>query len=283
MGKQTESPAPAGNVQRVAVDRLTDGERQDLEAQGKDLSGDYVDIELDQRQPPVDPAAQERSAVAKQMESVVAEPAPGAPEPPPAAQEEIQELREENDRLKAAIEEKPDHCPRCAWPVATKIEHEPTNEDIVNFLESVCAGEVFTKSYELYGGAVEIGFRTRYSIEMEAVKDHVTEETGGIISDDMLFLTDELVFLTSLDRLKTARGEKVFTPLKDLLKQREEFRSKGQAVKSVVQLLRERVEDIPSHIRIVIRQKYVEFSAIVEHLMTKSTDPKYWKGTTASA
>jgi hypothetical protein len=51
----------------------------------------------------------------------------------------------------------------------------------------------------------------------------------------------------------------------------------------VAKILRERVEEIPSHIRIVIRQKYVEFSAIVEHLMTKATDPKYWKGATASA
>ena len=281
MGKQSAGPAPAAGIQRVPVSRLTEVERKELEDQGEDLSGDFIDIKLENRQPPVDPAAKERSVVAREMESVVETPAPEASEKLSSqSMQELENLREENSRLRKELQDKPDHCPRCAWPVATAVEYEPTDEDIREFLESVCAGSIFTKTYEIYGGKVKVTFRTRYSCEMEAVKDHVMEVSGGQLTEEMFSLTDELVFLTSLKGLKLKDNEKSFSELRDLLKQREEAMEAGQTAKSVAKILRERVAEIPSHIRIVIRQKYVEFSAIVEHLMTKANDPKYWKGAT---
>jgi len=280
MGKQQDTPAPPANVQRISVDRLSPDERQELEEQGRDLTGEFVDIELDQRRPPTDPTAPERAKAVEELESVIKQPAP-AQQPSNQALAEISELQAENRRLQQELEKKPEHCPRCAWPTAMPVEHLPTDEDITNFLESVVSGEVFVKSYELYGGAVQVEFRTRLSCEMEAIKEHVMDVSGGVLTEEMLGLTDELVFLTSLKSVRLKDKNLSFASLADLLDQRKAAEDGGQQVKSVGVMLRERADRIPSQLRIPLRQMYVEFSAIVEHLMTKATDPKYWKGATA--
>lgn len=277
MSKQPQ-PAPPSNVKRVAVDRLTPTEKEGLEQQGFDLSQEFVDIDVREQQM-VDAKAEERSKAAKDMAAPAYETVVDKESEEKPKTEEVKVLQDRIKELEGQIAGHNTHCPRCSWPVDTKVEHQPTDEDIQSFLESVCAGDLFYKEYDIYGGRLKVKFRTRYSCEMDAIREHVTSESHGVMGDDLLMLTDELVFLASLDSLENNGRVHKFSSLKDLLVQREKQIEAGNRVKDVAAILHERTADVPSHIRIVIKQLYIEFSTIVEHLMVKATDPKYWEGT----
>ena len=285
MGKQTtDQPAPAGGRRRVQVDKLLPEEQQELKEQGIDLSGDFVDVSEPTAKPMVDAAASERAAAVSGLESVVRKPLPAAETPPAVENSELSEelsgLNKRCQQLQKQVDEHVNHCPRCAWPVAEPVKYEPSSDDIQTFLESICAGEVWVKSFELYGGKLLVTFRTRYACEMDAIKDYINEQSQGVVSGDTLYLMDEMVFLASLKEIELDGRKKSYSDLRDLQKQRQEvLKAQEERVKTVGELLRDRIADLPSQIKIAMREKFVEFSSLVEHLMVKSTDPKYWRGT----
>ena len=278
-----EKIAPPSKVERIKVDKLLDDERKDLQDQGFDLSGEFVDIEIGKKQgaPMVDPAAGERADAVKSLESVVTKAPVEATKKKSSEQEEQLSLRVQE--LETELAKRNTHCPRCSWQVDREVKHEPTDDDIASFLESVCSGEPYTKKFELYGGKLVVAFRTRFNCEMDAVREYICNEAQGVLGDDVMILADDLVFLTSIESLTMGGKTKPLGKLRDWLKQRKEKQSAGEDTETVKQYLQEQLADVPTHIRNAVRDKYIEFSAIVEHLMAKSTDPKYWQGASTSA
>lgn len=272
MDKQ-ELPA-ATRVRRVSVNKLTQGEKEDLEAKGADLSGEFVDVDLTEREAPkrVDPKAEKRAKIAEQLQSPVESTAPQdeLPDPEPTAEEsdKVEQLTSRIQELEKELEEKAESCPRCGWELEQELEIVPTDEDRVQFIESVCSGQQFKREYELFGGNVRFEFHTKEVVVVEgigrAVKDLVRMEVLTT-AEEMVYVTNLLSYITAISYIEMS-GERLALPPLD--PESNDFYDKA----------RESIKMFPEMVSYAVKEKYREFEALVNHLTANADNPKYWRG-----
>lgn len=284
MADQPPSPPPGG--MRYRRDRLTDEEVEHLEAQGVDLSQDFVDLPAPERPQMVDPEAQERRETARALESIAAQSSPqlSAPRGLPDLQltEELQQTKEELSRVKqelqAANEElsqKADNCPRCYWPVDRKEVIEPTKEDIGEFLKSVVAGDLYRKSFSLWGGNLTVTFRSRTAQEDDAIKRTTRRMLGSlnITPEEAMFNIQQLNYIVSLESIETGDRRQQMPKLDEYLSANPDRQTSVDAWAS------EQMSQMPSQIGYALFNTYREFNELLEVLISRAQDPNYWRET----
>lgn len=74
------------------------------------------------------------------------------------------------------------HCPHCQWDLGQPDVPEPPHSDKMGFLHCLIGQQPFTKTYPLYGGNVEVTFRTLTTREIDTVyrQAYADQELGKI-------------------------------------------------------------------------------------------------------
>lgn len=278
-------PAPDGTY-RVRTDNLTPQERTDLEGQGYDIDGEeFVDIELEEPKPVADPNAEARAAAAEALNSVAKvgvagpdkAPDPAAVEQEAVDSEEVQRLRNQVESLKERINSVPHLCPRCEWPVMEELQFKPTPEDVKQFLRSVMAGEVFEKSYKLFAGKAAVTFRTRTGREEALIKDVIRRlMREGVISQqvDLISYARRYNFACSVKSYVTPQKKIEFETAEEALVDDDNPLGSLQIETAIAR----RIEQLPSHIVVILMRLFDEFSAVVDNLSSRVEDPGFWEG-----
>lgn len=266
---------------RLSTKSLTDSEKEGLREQGYDVdASDFVDLALDPPKPEVDPMAEARQQAATQLRSV-GEVAPVPKQPPPTAsndalQQENQQLKERLKQLEEVLGKIPQTCPQCSWPTGEKPSVEPTKDDVKAFLRSVMAGQVFEKSYRLFGDMVSVTFRTRTGKEESQIKTTIRRvvRQGEIIQQaELLGLVRRLNFICGLKAYTTQETRLDFSEMTS------ELKDDALMKEDLVGLAEERIHKLPSQLLMVLMRKFDEFSELVEALLAKVNDVGFWKGT----
>ena len=269
MAKQ-DVPA-SSRVKRIPIGELTEGEKEGLAEKGCDMTGDFVDVDLADRQVPelVDPKAAQRQELASKLAS------PGSVVdslPLDRRQEEsnarVVELEADVARLKQELEEKSELCPRCGWEIEAEISIEPTDEEKEEFLKCVCAGQSFAKEYELFGGNVRFRFKTKEVRMVNGVGEAVRRLTYLEVlktPQEMVYVTNLLSFISSIEWIEM-RGQKLAIPAIDPTD--EKFYDKCGAA----------IANFPEMVSFAVKEKFGEFEALVNHMTANADNPKYWRG-----
>lgn len=266
-------------VQRIRVEDLTPGERTGLAAQGREVpQSGFMDLEV--RQPElVDPRAADRAKAAQALKSVAPaprqEPAPASPKPevvnaptPVAVAKEV--LTEPTPETKH-----PDNCPHCGWDMSKQLDHEPSKGEMAEFLRSVMAGELYTQRVSLFGGAVEVTFRTRTEIEDEGVRDALRY----LIRSNKIENDRDLI--ARARRIHMAIGIKTLTlGGRDLEFQTaaEELGGKVRDGELFLELVDRRISRIPTQLLDAIYRLFDVFVDKNTTMTARAQDPGFWMG-----
>jgi hypothetical protein len=142
----------------ISTDQLTDGELAALEASGVDVTGPMVKL----------PETKTASAAPAEKTTKTVE----APPPPPEVVQRVKERVAAQQELEGSSYEIKDADGKVVKKVGSTTPAEPEEDpveaaDKQAFLIHILGGQRFTKSYDLFGGAMTVTFRTRTTAEDE--------------------------------------------------------------------------------------------------------------------
>lgn len=163
------------------------------------------------------------------------------------------------------------HCGRDPQSDPEKIEAE----DIIAFAQSVWRNEPFRKTYVLFGGAVQVTFRTLTTDQAQSAQRTVlalaarNEAPGGVLA--MLSINDlaeEHQFALSVEKLQVS--DKVYVP--NAMQVNDSKASIGMVSATA-----------GNHIAYqAIRKSYVKFFVLGRRLVDAGADPSFWEATLPS-
>lgn len=194
----------------------------------------------------------------------------GAPEP--EAEEEPAEAEEKEDLFKQT------QCPRCGWVLENQSLHEPTDEDKLEFVESVLGSRRFTREVTFLGGRLKVRYRTVLVPEEDAISEHLNElmEKKTIQNEAEWSLAYHRARLVVMLQELELRGEtKKYPYLKEYT---------GDSLK---EKLRKALEEVPKAWPLTIHGLLVQgmevVNGIYQVLMSRAYDPNFWEGQVAES
>lgn len=184
-------------------------------------------------------------------------PAPAAPPPPPIE-------NKADDKTAAA-------CRNCGHD-PTADPDKPSNEDVLEFAQSVWRDEAFTKTYTFFGGAVSVTFRTLTEDEINATQRAVAADQARSVEPglagfmEMTWRGEDYQFALSVQR--ATLGEKTYAAPMHL--------EPRQALETVQKAMGGQIAYR------TIRTAYREFFKLVGNLIKAGQDPSFWPATPGS-
>jgi hypothetical protein len=168
-------------------------------------------------------------------------------------------------------------CPRCGWVIDNHSIHEPTEDDVLEFMESVLGGRRFEKEVSLLNGKITIRFRTVTVEEEDAITSYLNEK----MDDKDIQNTSEWTMsynrarlVCMLKEMRLGEGIKKFPPIKDMACDKE------TTAKALTRLVDEVPRDWPAAIYGLITQAMLQMDGTYQTLMARAYDPDFWEGRT---
>lgn len=191
--------------------------------------------------------------------------------------EEVEEP-EDDDATDPLRELRAKHCPRCGWLVDDVEFAEPTDEDKLEFVESVLASRRFEKEVSRLGGKVRMRFRTVTVPEEDAITEHLNGKiAGGLIqnSEEWTLEYQRARLVCMLSEVILGGEHKKYPMLKESLHADEK-----ELVAGLSRLVRELPAEWPTSVYGMAVQCMKEMDDTYTHLMSRAYDPNFWKGQT---
>ncbi len=200
--------------------------------------------------------------------------------------------REETKPPGQAPEDKPDaqgeephRCPRCGWDQNRPLDIEPTEDDKREFLRkvlfSIDESARFVKTYERYGGMVQITFRT------QTVSEHMAADQAarrvlrdkGVVGVTVHNSTAYFMAM-SLQELKLVEEDKVIEHRTYPEVTEQAYPRKGEddyrplAERATESLFRGMATSRYN----LIYEAFMEFTGLVQSMEVRSKDPDFFNG-----
>ena len=191
---------------------MTDAEQKILEevakAQGKPLA--QLLLELGKDKPALsEDSVVEFQGVPESQPTAVEAPIPEiSPEPPPFAEDIPQEADPQTEETRT-LGTLPSVCVHCGWDQSQPTIPEPESQDKQGFLQSVLGLKVFSKTYTLLGGALQLTFRSLTVKELDALYSaaFAAQKTGLItIAADYYEYLNRLRLCLQLQKISSTRS-----------------------------------------------------------------------------
>lgn len=168
-------------------------------------------------------------------------------------------------------------CPRCMWDTSLPVV-EPTEEDKKDYLRCVLGGKPYSKTYEVFGGAVFLTFQERdnklaqmreHQQKVDAIKvlAEVDEKMAGL---EMLDKATKTRVATTLKRVRMGDEEKTIPDWKDL--------EEEDGVSVVQQLVLATFDGVSESLTNVFVNLARDFEALVDTLTQRAAESDFWTG-----
>lgn len=192
-------------------------------------------------------------------------------EPTEEGQEKSKEEQpEEKERLF-----KQKQCPRCGWVLENQALHEPTDEDKLEFMESILGNRRFTRRVDFLGGRLKATYRTVLVQEEDAIAEYLNGqmERKTIQNEgEWAVAYHRCRLVTMLQKLEIGEDVKKYDTI---VKWAENEDTLADGLKVALDKV---PAGWPLSIHGILVQGMMAVDEIYNILMSRAYDPNFWEG-----
>jgi hypothetical protein len=221
--------------------------------------------------------------------SAVELPPEAAPEPEPEPEQEPVEHEHKHATINSV-------CSHCGWDQTVAVIEEPTAKDKLSFLQSVLGAKPYSKNYSVFGGHLQLKFRTLTIKEIDKLyADTFTAQQEGKISTasdyyeylNRLRMNVQLVSIkgkkvplhhslpTGMDKTTNAQADSHW---EDFLKEKGSYKEGEGLALQIQDYVMENVLNTEQLLRIVSFECQ-KFNRLAAKLEARVDDSDFWKET----
>lgn len=186
------------------------------------------------------------------------------------------EEEQEEEPTEQEVEENllaPSICPHCGWDTKNENVREPSDEDRLEFIESVLGERRFRKAVPLVGGNIVATFRTVTVPEEDAIteilnQDLASKEIQNTTEWTLVYNRARLVVM--LERLKLGERERTFPTAEE--------QNEDGLPETIRRLMHELPATWPISIFGLLVQGMIEVNEVYNVLMARAYDSNFWTG-----
>jgi hypothetical protein len=175
------------------------------------------------------------------------------------------------------------NCPHCGWDLKKSDDVVVSDDDKINFVQSILGSVRFKKAYQLFGGRITIVFRTLTVAESDmAYKQLIVDSNNDIqsriISDTMFYWRTLMAYkaVMSVERIESEAGVLQIDPIMDIEVDPSEYKKPNTKLFALFDDLVEQI--MPSDVmRNAVSNCYNQFNSLVEKMQAMAEDKDFWK------
>jgi hypothetical protein len=176
-------------------------------------------------------------------------------------------------------------CPHCGWDTRNKDLVEVTDDDKMDFVQSILGGIRFKKIYELFGGKLKVTFRTLTTAESDMaykqlIVDAQNDVQTKILGDTSFYWRTLMAYraIIAVEKIESSENIVEIPPIHEIAVDEDSYTKPNTKLSAVFDDLVEQI--MPTEIiRNTISHLYTEFQSLCEKLQAMSESKDFWKAT----
>jgi hypothetical protein len=176
-------------------------------------------------------------------------------------------------------------CPHCGWDTRKEDLVNITEDDKLDFVQSILGGIRFKKVYELFGGRLKVTFRALTSAESDTaykqlIIDAQNDVQSKIIGDSSFYWRTLMAYrsVMGVEKIESDVNIIEVPPVLEIEVDEEDYPKPNTKIYALFDKLVEQI--MPTEMmRSTITHVYTEFQTLCEKLQTMSESPDFWKAT----
>lgn len=179
-------------------------------------------------------------------------------------------------------------CQRCGWVLENQALEEPSDEDKLEFIESILGSRRFVKQVPILGGRLKVTFRTVLVPEEDAITTYLNEQMDGKTVQneaEWVLAYSRARLVVMLQELDIAGKSKSYETLAERVDRfdnaKKEKLNKTHGA-DLVEAIREALIEVPAgwplSIHGLLVQGMATMTEIYSVLMSRAYDPNFWEG-----
>jgi hypothetical protein len=176
-------------------------------------------------------------------------------------------------------------CPHCGWDTRKKEMVEVTDDDKMDFVQSILGGIRFKKVYELFGGRLRVTFRTLTTAESDMaykqlIVDAQNDVQSKILGDTSFYWRTLMAYraIIAVEKVESSENIVEIPPVNEIDVDEDSYKKPNTKLSALFDDLVEQI--MPTEIiRNTISHLYTEFQSLCEKLQAMSESKDFWKAT----
>lgn len=176
-------------------------------------------------------------------------------------------------------------CPHCGWDTNNKELTEVTDEDKMDFVQSILGGIRFKKVYSVFGGMLTITFRALTTAESDMaykqlIVDAQSDLQSKILSDTSFYWRTLMAYraVMSIERLESKDNIVEVPPIEEIDVDEATYAKPNTKLFAIFDDLVSQVMPTEA-IRNTITHLYTEFNSLCEKLQAMAEAKDFWRAT----
>lgn len=176
-------------------------------------------------------------------------------------------------------------CPHCGWDTTKTELTEVTDEDKLDFVQSVLGGIRFKKIYSVFGGRLNITFRALTTAESDTaykqlIVDAQNDLQSKILSDTSFYWRTLMAYraVMSIEKIESTDNIIEIPPIDEIDVDEKAYKKPNTKLFALFDDLVSQV--MPTEVmRNTITHLYTEFNSLCEKLQSMAESKDFWKAT----
>lgn len=176
-------------------------------------------------------------------------------------------------------------CPHCGWDTNNKELTEVTDEDKMDFVQSILGGIRFKKVYSVFGGMLTVTFRSLTTAESDMaykqlIVDAQNDLQSKILSDTSFYWRTLMAYraVMCIEKLESRDNIVEVPPIDEIEVDETSYRRPNTKLFAVFDDLVNQIMPTEA-IRNTITHLYTEFNSLCEKLQAMAEAKDFWKAT----
>lgn len=174
-------------------------------------------------------------------------------------------------------------CPHCGWDTRKEELVEITEDDKLDFVQSILGGIRFKKVYELFGGRLKVTFRALTTAESDTaykqlIIDAQNDVQSKIIGDSSFYWRTLMAYrsVMGVEKIESDANIIEVPPVLEIDVDEEDYPKPNTKIYALFDKLVEQI--MPTELmRSTITHVYTEFQTLCEKLQVMAESPDFWK------
>jgi hypothetical protein len=179
----------------------------------------------------------------------------------------------------------PSLCPHCGWDTTKTELTEVSDDDKMDFVQSILGGIRFKKSYAVFGGKITIVFRSLTTAESDMaykqlIVDAQNDLQSKILSDTSFYWRTLMAYraMMSIERIESTDNVIEVPPITEIEVDASEYPKPNTKLFALFDNLIEQL--MPTEVmRNTVTHLYTEFNSLCEKLQAMAESKDFWQAT----